>query len=173
MDEQDGRALPSGEVVHAHPSPCPGGAAPAQLLQRQRRRRRRRRRRGRWSRAAGAGTGASGARGTRHDAGRGSGAETAMGTGPRGEAVASARCWSSGDGGGDAVVVGGKCCHIHPPLGSVVIAGRRVFYAPSLRWRVGTVLRFVLFLRFLLFFLYLFPSFESTSQKNAFRFVNY
>jgi hypothetical protein len=36
VDEQYGRALPTEEVVHTHPSPRPGGAAPAQVLQRQR-----------------------------------------------------------------------------------------------------------------------------------------
>lgn len=111
VDEQYGRPLSSGEVVHAHPSPRPGGAAPAQLLQRQRRRRRR------GGRGGAAGASASGAR---EDTGRGSGAETALGGGPRGErkrreTVASAKCWSSGsDGGGVEVVVGGERCHIHP-----------------------------------------------------------
>jgi hypothetical protein len=111
VDEQYGRPLSSGEVVHAHPSPRPGGAAPAQLLQRQRRRRRR------GGRGGAAGASASGAR---EDAGRGSEAETALGGRPRGErkrreTVASAKCWSSGsDGGGVEVVVGGDRCHIHP-----------------------------------------------------------
>lgn len=122
VDEQDGRALSPGEVVHAHPAPRPGGAAPAQLLQGQRRR-------GGWGRrAAGAAAAARGARD--EDAVRGSGAETAMGRRPRGEgergeAAAAARsCRSScGGEGEEAGVVGGKCCHILRPLGSVVVAG--------------------------------------------------
>jgi hypothetical protein len=109
VDEQDWRALTPGEVVHAHPLPRPGGAAPAQLLQGQRRHRRRR---GGWGRRA-TGAGAA-ARGAREDAARRSKAVTAMGGRPRGEAEAAARCWRGGGGGVEAVVVGGKGCHIHP-----------------------------------------------------------
>ena len=116
VDEQDWRALSPGEVVHAHPAPRPGGAAPAQLLQGQRRRRGRR---GEWGRRA---AGAAAARGAR------AGAETAMGRRPRGEGErgeAAASCWSGCGGEGEeaVVVVGGKCCHILRPLGSVVVAG--------------------------------------------------
>jgi hypothetical protein len=116
-----------------------------------------------------------------------------MGRGPRGgererrEAVASARSWSwsSGGGEGEAVVGGGKCCHIHPARLSGC-RGCSVFrFYGLLSWQAGTTgvrwlsggdcVELVLFLRFRFFFS-LFLSFWSTWKKKdvlLFRLVNY